>query len=525
MRSSSLTSIALCVASASFSYPQRLIAQRLDDPKLGRIEFPTSGSAAAQPLFLRGVLYLHSFEYDSAAKYFREAQRVDPGYAMAYWGEAMTYTHPVWNEQNVDSARAALARLGASPAARRARAGTPREQAYMNAVEALYGEGSKPKRDTLYSDAMRRIVRAFPSDREASAFYSLSLLGLNQGVRDVATYLKAAAPMEKLFAENPRHPGAAHYLIHSYDDPAHAAKGLAAARAYSAIAPGAAHAQHMTSHIFIALGMWPDVVKANETALALEPESGHYRQWLAYGYLQQGRIAAARALIDSMRIPADMTAMGPAMRSSLLTLYAIDAPNGGAVIDSVQPTGVALWEARVQFVRAYTGYLARDRARIEQASSQIDAAANRIRAANRSPLARNLQIVETMGGMARAMLLAVSGRSDSAVAILRGVADRQDTIPFDFGPPITLKPPRELLGELLLADGKPAAARTEFERSLGKAPNRTAAVLGLARASAAMGDKAAARKAYGELSATLSHADPTLPWRAEADRGAQARSP
>jgi hypothetical protein len=301
MRRSSLMSIALCVASASFSYPQRLIAQRLDDPKLGRIEFPTSGSAAAQPQFLRGVLYLHSFEYDSAAKYFREAQRVDPGYAMAYWGEAMTYTHPVWNEQNVDSARAALARLGASPAARRARAGTPREQAYMNAAEALYGEGSKPKRDTLFSDAMRRIVRAFPSDREASAFYSLSLLGLNQGVRDVATYLRAATPMEKLFAENPRHPGAVHYLIHSYDDPAHAAKGLAAARAYSAIAPGAAHAQHMTSHIFIALGMWPDVVKANETALALEPEAGHYRQWLAYGYLQQGRIAAARAVIDSLR--------------------------------------------------------------------------------------------------------------------------------------------------------------------------------------------------------------------------------
>src|SRR5439155_1584588 len=178
------------------------------------------------------------------------------------------YTHPVWNEQDGNAARAALQRLAATRDARRAKAPTRREQAYLDAVEILYGDGSKAVRDTAYSLAMGRLVARFPADREAKVFYALSLLGLNQGVRDVPSYLRAAAIVDTVFRENPNHPGAAHLLIHSYDDPIHAPLGLAAARAYSKIAPDAAHAQHMTTHIFLALGMWDEVVSEIELTRA-----------------------------------------------------------------------------------------------------------------------------------------------------------------------------------------------------------------------------------------------------------------
>src|SRR5215203_2101072 len=146
--------------------------------RLGTINFPTSGSAQAKPHFTRGVLFLHSFEYDSAATEFKKAEAVDPGYAMAYWGEAMTKTHAVWNEQDVPAAREILNRFAPTAAARNAKAPTHREQMYMNAIETLYGDGSKERRDTLYSSAMKQIVNAHPDDDEAKAFYALSLLGL-----------------------------------------------------------------------------------------------------------------------------------------------------------------------------------------------------------------------------------------------------------------------------------------------------------------------------------------------------------
>ncbi len=260
--------------------------------RLGTIAFPNSGPKAAQPPFIRGVLLLHSFEYDDAAAAFREAQRLAPGFALAYWGEAMTQTHPVWNQQEVDSARAILARLGPTPEARSARARTRRERGYLEAVEILYGDGSKPRRDTLYSAAMGRLAAAYPSDLEARAFYALSLLGLSQGTRNVPTYMRAGALAEEVLRRNPDHPGAAHYVIHAFDDPAHAPLGLPAARAYSKIAPGAAHAQHMTSHIFVALGMWDETVDANVAALGPNRPAwtpNHVSAWLDYAYLQQGR--------------------------------------------------------------------------------------------------------------------------------------------------------------------------------------------------------------------------------------------
>ena len=148
------------------------------EPALGQLSFPTSGKPSAQRPFIRGVLYLHSFEYDSAAAQFRAAQRLDPGFAMAYWGEAMTYTHPVWMQQDAAAARAVLARMARTREARRAKAPTDREKRYLDAVEILYGEGGKERRDTLYSREMERLSADFPKDDEARSFFALSLLGL-----------------------------------------------------------------------------------------------------------------------------------------------------------------------------------------------------------------------------------------------------------------------------------------------------------------------------------------------------------
>ena len=177
------------------------------------------------------MLLLHSFEYDTAVEAFRQAQTADAGFALAYWGEAMTYNHPLWQQQNSEAALQALKRLAASPEARAAKAPTDRERQYLAAVETLYaGPGSKHDRDQAYMRAMERLQNAYPEDMEARAFHALAILGSRDGVRDFATYVRAAATVQPVFDANPDHPGAAHYLIHSFDDPVHAPLGLPAAR-------------------------------------------------------------------------------------------------------------------------------------------------------------------------------------------------------------------------------------------------------------------------------------------------------
>jgi pentatricopeptide repeat protein len=463
------------------------------DARLGTIDFPTSGSPEAKPHFIRGVLFLHSFEYDAAATEFRKAQKAEPGFAMSYWGEAMTRTHPVWNEQNISEARAILNRLAATPDARKAKAPTRREQMYLDAVEILYGEGSKARRDTLYSAAMKRLVDAHPEDLEARAFYALSLLGLNQGVRDVATYLRAGEIVEPIFKANPDHPGAAHYIIHSYDDPAHASLGLNAARAYSKIAPGAAHAQHMTTHIFLALGMWDDVVSQNEIASGHDHESwtpNHYTQWLNYAYIQQGRYEDALHMLERMR-----RSSGRPL-TSMRARYLIDTEQW----DAPFATGDGLyWAFATGLKAARKGDLPAARAALESVS-KINAASG---AALEEPDA-------ILGMEMTALVMFAEGKRDEALAVMREATRREDAMPFDFGPPVIIKPSHELFGEMLLEAGKPAEAHAEFLRALELAPKRARSLLGLARAAKAKGDPSAAAKAYADLRAVWHRADPTI---------------
>ena len=274
--------------------------------QFGTISFPNSGKPEAQEPFLRGVLLLHNFAYPQAARAFEEAERADPNFALAYWGEAMTYNHPIWYEVDVDRGRDALRRAQKA-------GGRAQEKAWIDAVAQLYGEGDKATRDAAYEQAMARLAAANPNDVEAQVFHALSILGtVGRDEVDARKRIRAAALLEPVFAAHPDHPGALHYLIHAYDDPLHAPLGLRAAQRYAGVASGAPHALHMPSHIFVQLGMWPEAVKANEAAYALSQEwvareraasdkrDLHSLSWLQYAYLQMHRAADARRLLDEV---------------------------------------------------------------------------------------------------------------------------------------------------------------------------------------------------------------------------------
>jgi tetratricopeptide (TPR) repeat protein len=490
---------------------------------LGTIDFPNSGAPAGQQSFIRGVLLLHSFEYELAAASFREAQQIDPGFALAYWGEALTYTHPVWDQQDLPAARAVLQRLGSTPATRQARAPTPREQAYLAALETLYGDGSKARRDTAYSAAMGRLVARFPTDQEAKVFYAASILGLNQGVRDSVTYMRAAAILETVFRANPTHPGAAHLLIHCYDDPGHARLGLPAARAYAAIAPDSPHAHHMTTHIFLALGMWDEVVAQNEIAAGRDRTAWtptHYTDWLGYGYLQQGRYGEALRHLDL--IHQNMSrgrGAVPAVMAEMRADYVVnterwDCPCLGWDIDL---TGMRTRDRALDaFLAGYSALKRGDRAGADRGLAAIVAlnpphpVSGTTYQGDAVPFILEKEL--------RALLRTADGSLPEAISLMREATTLEDAIPFEFGPPAVAKPSHELFGEILLQAGRPREAQAEFAHALRLAPRRALSLLGLGRAAAAAGDREIAARAYADLREIWYRADPGIRGLAEAEK-------
>ena len=484
--------------------------------QLGSIDFPSSGSEQAQPHFVRGVLLLHSFEFDPAAEAFREAQRLDPDFAMAYWGEAMTYNHPLWAQQDREAALAALARLAPTPEERAAKAGSEKEREWMGAVEALYGADEKYDGDFAYNDAMRRMYDNHPDDHEVASFYALSLLGTSHEGRDFRIYMRSAAVVEKVFDENPDHPGAAHYLIHSYDDPIHAPLGLPAARAYSAIAPAASHAQHMTSHIFVAMGIWDDVVAANEVARDVQDAQlaangqppnrcGHYSSWLHYGYLQQGRLEAAETEMNQCHATmlADPVGSNAGYFANMRARHVIDAPSwDDADRWTADLSTFPGPEANYDFT---TGLAALERDDLDLAremSAKLEAASDGMS----GPAFAKILSLELDG-----MLALEDGDVDEALARLHEAARLEEEMPFEFGPPAVIKPSHELLGEVLLELGRNDEAIVAFEGALARAARRTASLAGLAHAAAAAGDTQKAEDARAELHAIWHRADAGYP--------------
>ena len=486
----------------------------------GVVSFANSGSSAAQFPFLQGLAMLHNFEYDLAAKDFRQAESIDPGFAMAYWGEAMTFNHPVWNQQNRGAAMQVLSKLGATPHARLAKAPTQREKAYLQTLDILYGDGPKQSRDQLYAEAMAGLHQKYPDDVDAAAFYALALLGTGEGVRNERIYMQAAAILMPLFYSNPNHPGIAHYLIHSCDDPIHAALALPAARAYSRIAPDAAHAQHMTSHIFLALGMWNDVVRANEAAMRVVNEQrggrgktgshcGHYNYWLEYGYLQTGQIDSAKQLLQGCREDASRAEEAAKARSVVdpddADLFSYTAMRNRFVVDTRGwhadgvPAPVSAGEnPMLQFTQAYgAGLAAAEGGDLDSARKSLalmDALMPKIpelfdkAGASADEPERLIPAIEQL--QVQALIFAGEGKLPQAVEVARKAAESELKLPYAFGPPDPAKPSYELLAELLMKQNQPAAAMDAAKQSLLRAPNRSQSLSLLQQASNALNDSA-----------------------------------
>ncbi len=499
------------------------------------LEFANSGAPEAQDAFLRGLLLLHSFEFEDAREAFQSARKIDADFAMAYWGEAQTHNHAIWQRQDLAAARAVLSKLGATPEARYATAGTERERDYLRTLDVLYGAGDKRERDYAYSDAMLRLMLAYPDDADARAFYALSVLGTCHDGRDVNRYMNAAAVVEEVYQRNPDHPGALHYLIHAYDDPTHAALGLRAARRYSQVAQRAEHALHMPTHIFAALGMWEESAALNEQSwqaslrrqqrkgLGTEARGYHARVWEHYAFLQQGRLAAAQLLVDELATAPGTEADGPLLRVALATVAAhqIVAAGGGdpgavvTILDVGGPTGASLYYA--QLVAA----LNRGERAIAEGALRAVSEMLATPAAD-DWLGRNEQsrIVELE---MRALLALDAGDRAGAIRQLGQATAIEDQLPFDYGPPNPVKPAHELLADVLRETGDAVAAIEHYDRALERTPGRAIALLGLARAAQTAGDSRRASAAYAQLGVNWANADDDLAELAEV-RAAMASS-
>jgi tetratricopeptide (TPR) repeat protein len=479
--------------------------------KLGTVSFPTSCAPAVQAQFERGMALLYSFEYETAIGQFEEIQKKDPGCAMAYWGHAMSLYHQLW-----DRPSKADLQLGAEllAKARSLNPPTAREREYIQALAAFYTDTEKidhEKRAEAYAKAMDGVHQRNPQDREAAILYALALLGsAPERDPDLVNAKAAVAILNKLYDEQPDHPGIAHYIIHSCDNPSMASLALPAARKYAGIAPASAHAVHMPSHIFARLGLWQDDINSNLAAIQIADQMAamhihvmhhkmHSMDFLEYAYLQIGDDARAKAEVDAFAaLPdsgADLVfkdyflqrkAMAPAMyaierRQWKEALAQQPAPNTPPHVQVI-----AYWSRAVA-----AGHL-HDAATAQDALKHGDELIEATRKGDKPYLAASLK--DTRDVM-QAWADYASGKSAEAVARLHSVADTEDKI----GKGETDLPVREMLADMLMEMQKPLEALVEYETSLRTDPNRFNGLYGAAQAAEMTHQKDKAATYYAQL--------------------------
>ncbi len=526
--------VALCAASSS--------AQQ---SKLGQVNFPTTGSEKAQSHFLRGLAALHSFWFEEALDEFRQSTAGDSDFVMGYWGEAMAYNHPLWAEQDTESARKTIAKIKDTSKV------TSRERAYVDAVRALYGEGDKLTRDKAYSAAMEKVYRAYPDDLEAACFYSLSLLGtVRPGDKGFRRQTLAGKIAIDVYQKNPDHPGAAHYIIHSFDDPEHAILALPAALRYAEIAPEAHHARHMPAHIFLQLGMWPEAAASNESAwavsdawvkrkgLPLSARDYHSLHWLEYVYLQQGRYAKAEELLSMKRSDVEKLKNDAGVgryNEEMAAAFVVETErwdlvkklfrSGGDSEDAMAghamhgaPTSgrnrrsemLPILMRGLSAAKASSPDAAQDTAK---SIAELRAIRKQLSDAGDAYAGKSADIMEL--DISAASAAAKLNYTEAIDMMKRATAIEEEMSP-PSGPPGLIKPSHELFGEILLSANRPKEAAQQFEKALLRQPNRARSLLGSARAAAGAGDTKAALEAYSKVVRQWNQADANLPERREA---------
>jgi tetratricopeptide (TPR) repeat protein len=516
---------------------------------LGRVHMDTSCSATVIAEFDRALALLHNFWYARALDRFERVVKSDPECAMAYWGAAMTYNHPFWDPPTPADESAAWGLVQKGTSAQKASA---REKLYLAAVAALYkdaGAGTKSVRDQSYRDAMAIIYAKYP-DNETALFYGLSILGaIPEGSKGFEQQGHAAQLFEQEYARYPDHPGVLHYLIHAYDDPEHAQRGLQAARAYAQAAAAVPHALHMPSHIFTRLGYWDESAATNlkgwevsEADVKRAGESGAYRDfhnltYLEYAYLQLGRYHDAQHTVDIIAaqyqaLPDKKTAPDtPELESRHVrgrTIYSVPDRVVYGYFDMLTRLLVesGRWDeaARLPLLVPSRDFLAvKLQWEAKAAAVRKDAAAARAAAAKlvllseepgQHPFAKLITTLQAKE--AEAFAAEASGDPDKAVAKLKEAVVIEDSIDDLSQPPYPAIPANELCGNLLLELKRPAEASTYFQKASLRTPNRPRVIFGLARAAQALGDNETAGKRYEEFLAIWRTADPDRPELAQA---------
>lgn len=485
----------MVLASLSPYNAKRVAASPLSSEGLGKVVFPNSCSAAAQPALLSGIAQLHSFQYAAAESAFTEVTHADPKCAMAYWGLAMSSYRPLWDgadQKALKKGRHFLEQIQKDwPLSQR-------EREYIDAIAIIFSDNRRlgDERIAAYSRAMAEIAKHYPDDGEAQAFYALSLLALPHD--DTKIREQAIAILNKLMVAQPEHPGAVHYLIHAADTPELAPQGLEAARRYAKIAPDSSHALHMPAHIFVRLGLWQESVDSNLAAAAAASEATqhhmgeaqyqfHAMDFLDFSYLQLGEEAKARQVIEDLsKVPGSSEGWTKNLRVILTTRNLLELHRWKDAL-AFAPQGDAFEFQLVYALRSIAAARTSDRHAAEENYKNLKKALKQKTGKDALGDYRRQEV--------EAWVAFAKGDNKKAVKRMRAAAARQEKE--DSGE-FTV-PAREMLADLLMELHEPAQALSEYESVLKVSPNRFNDLYGAAAAAQMAGDSARAKSYYSKL--------------------------
>ena len=497
-------SMVAILAGVSLAHPA--VAQSGDD-KLGKVHFETSCNAEAQKLFDRGMLYQHSFWYRASQKMFEDTLKADPACGIAYWGIALSL---LWNPHIAPPTKNLAEGAAAIDKARTAGFKTERERGYVDALAVMYTDYDKVDHRTrvvAYAKAMEALAQKYPDDDEAQIHYALALnTSASSADKTYSNQLKGATILEPIALRQPLHPGVAHYLIHLYDYPAIADKGIEAARRYAKIAPDAPHALHMPSHIFTRVGYWNDSIASNTASARSAKESRdlsdelHAMDYLVYAYLQLGQDDKAKAVVDEMGTVTGFSETfipGPYAEAVSPARYALERGDWKAAESlAVRPTPLANVQAITYFARALGAARAGNPEAAKPDIARLGELRDKLREAKDAYWSEQVDI---QARIASAWLLYAEGKKNEALKAMSDAADAEDRTEKHPVTPGVPKPARELYGEMLLDSTNAKDALTAFEATLKKEPNRLGALTGAARAAAQLSDASKARDYFGKV--------------------------